>query len=102
MPRKATGKRPPKKTSNKKGNKRDKNTSPPAGTPPDATKKRSAGARNYCWTLNNPTEAETFKIAFLTENPKKCVRFVCWGHEVGEEDGTPHLQGYIELTKQSM
>lgn len=52
-------------------------------------------ARNWCFTLNNYTEDE---LEHIRENWKlPDVSYYIAGHEVGEEDGTPHLQGYVEL-----
>lgn len=49
----------------------------------------------WCWTLNNyGTEAEE-AIAKLFQDGT--ATYVIYGREVGEERGTPHLQGYIEL-----
>jgi len=48
----------------------------------------------YDFTLNNYTEEEVCQV-------KQTIRDVCkraiFGFEVGEECGTPHLQGYISL-----
>lgn len=49
-----------------------------------------AKVRAYCFTLNNPTSNEI--------PIHESERFIIWQREVGES-GTPHLQGYIELTK---
>ena len=46
---------------------------------------------NFCFTLNNYLPAEITKLDLL-----ECV-YITYGYEVGEE-GTPHLQGYIELS----
>lgn len=51
-------------------------------------------AQNYCFTLNNPTLDEESELQ-VTRNE---VSFIVYGHEKGEA-GTPHLQGYLELTK---
>lgn len=48
--------------------------------------------RNWCFTLNNYTEVEVESIKKLEE---KCT-YLVFGYEVGE-NGTPHLQGYIEF-----
>lgn len=60
------------------------NTSPPP--------KRAVPSKRWCFTLNNPSETdlETL-VASFTE--AKCLYVI--GREVGEQ-GTPHLQGYIE------
>jgi len=63
---------------------------------------QKAGARTYCFTLNNYSEDDVFELAMLFEQPEYCIRYMCWGEEVGEEDHTPHLQGYIEFTKQGI
>lgn len=51
-----------------------------------------AQARAWCFTLNNPAYTHDLPIHPLE-------RFVVWQLEMGEE-GTCHLQGYIELTRQ--
>lgn len=50
--------------------------------------------RAFCWTLNNYTPVE---VQALQNVPCK---YVVWGEEKGE-NGTPHLQGYIELANAS-
>lgn len=49
--------------------------------------------RNCCFTINNPTDADIVSLV----NPY--VSYCIYGKEVGE-NGTPHLQGYLELNKQ--
>lgn len=46
--------------------------------------------RNWCFTLNNYTAEEEAALKAY-----KCS-YLVYGHEVGDE-GTPHLQGYIEF-----
>lgn len=46
-----------------------------------------------CFTLNNYTLEEEFHLLFLF----KPMTYLIWGKEIGE-NGTPHLQGYFELT----
>lgn len=48
--------------------------------------------RNFCFTLNNYTQEEEDDIKKIHHE------YIIYGKEIGEE-GTPHLQGYIELTK---
>lgn len=54
--------------------------------------KSSAKSRKWCFTLNNYTSEEYTKILTLFTS-KKWLYII--GEEIGEE-GTPHLQGYIE------
>lgn len=51
---------------------------------------------HYLFTLNNytPEEVET-----ITTSVYRDCNYICFSPEVGEE-GTPHLQGYIQVTKQ--
>lgn len=51
--------------------------------------------RNFCFTLNNYTEEEIEKI-----QNAEIFKYIIFGRETGEE-GTPHLQGYAELEKQT-
>jgi len=58
--------------------------------------------RNICFTLNNYTEEEySFFHNLVTENSARArakVKYIVFQKETGEE-GTQHLQGYIELEK---
>lgn len=51
--------------------------------------------RNFCFTLNNYTDEEIEKI-----QNADIFKYIIFGRETGEE-GTPHLQGYAELEKQT-
>lgn len=51
--------------------------------------------RAFCFTLNNYSEEESTQLLSETQ-----FTYVVIGKEVGAE-GTPHLQGYAELCKQS-
>lgn len=52
--------------------------------------------RNFCFTLNNYSEDEFQELLELPEG----FKYLVMGKEVGKE-GTPHLQGYVQL-KSSM
>lgn len=60
-------------------------TSPPSKVNP---------AIKWCFTLNNYTEEEESSILLVLN--AKC-RYFLYSKEVGEECGTPHLQGYLEF-----
>lgn len=50
----------------------------------------------WSFTLNNPTDAEMV----LIKNPnEKYIREFVWTPEVGEKNGTPHIQGWIRLQR---
>lgn len=48
-------------------------------------------ARRWCFTLNNYTDEEIDRLKNW-----KTVDYIIYGKEIGE-NGTPHLQGYVEL-----
>lgn len=50
--------------------------------------------RNFCFTINNPTAEDRKDVASLD------VKYLVVGEEVSAS-GTPHLQGYCELTKRT-
>lgn len=56
----------------------------------------STQGRRFCFTLNNPTDGERELISNTSEG--EILRMLVVGDEVGEE-GTPHLQGYLEVSK---
>lgn len=51
-------------------------------------------SRAWTWTLNNYTPNERDDIHHIEDGK---IRYLIYGIEVGES-GTPHLQGYLELT----
>ena len=50
--------------------------------------------RWYCFTINNYTASDIEQLTALSDG----VTYYTYGIEKGENEGTPHLQGYIELT----
>lgn len=53
-------------------------------------------AQNWCFTLNNYTEAELDEIAHLV--PDK-LSYVAYAKETAPTTGTPHLQGFLRSAK---
>jgi len=49
---------------------------------------------NACFTVNNWTQEDKDRLVISDQ-----VTYVCYAEEVGE-NGTPHLQGYVEFNKQ--
>ncbi len=52
--------------------------------------------KNVCFTLNNPTEAERIWWRAALTNGEDSVTYLVLQEETGE-NGTVHLQGYVEL-----
>lgn len=58
---------------------------------------QNARHRNYCFTINNPTDAQRANLLALREND--VASYFVSGNETGD-NGTSHLQGYIEFARQ--
>lgn len=54
----------------------------------------------WCFTLNNPTGDDRSRLGHLVADSTNTVTYVLFANETGES-GTPHLQGYMELSKRS-
>jgi hypothetical protein len=55
---------------------------------------REAGRScNWCFTINHYTEEDLCIFPLSSVE----VQYATYGKEVGEEDGTPHLQGYLQF-----
>lgn len=54
--------------------------------------------RRICFTLNNYTEND--EKQFKKNYDNKIISYIIYGYEIGPNNGTPHLQGYIEFSKQ--
>lgn len=50
----------------------------------------------WCWTLNNPTEAEKEHLS-LVQLLNDQIQYLVYQLEEGSEQRTPHLQGYVEF-----
>lgn len=53
--------------------------------------------KKFCFTLNNYTEEETKNLINIAVSVLNC-KYV-FGFEIGEECGTPHIQGFLMLDK---
>ena len=53
---------------------------------------QEAAARNWCFTINNYTDDD---LPVLSPS----VKYIIYGREIAPKTGTPHLQGYCQLTK---
>lgn len=62
------------------------------------TTARSGRARNWCFTINNPGRKYCMARIWLACERLPDVRYCVYQKEMGEE-GTQHIQGYIELKK---
>lgn len=54
--------------------------------------------RNWCFTLNNPTDASYVALTKFCERSN--VTYCIYSLEKAPTTGTPHLQGYIEINNQ--
>lgn len=54
-------------------------------------------AKNWCFTLNNPTDLERDTLEAIGHELPEPFLYLVYGNEVGES-GTPHLQGYLSLS----
>lgn len=55
-------------------------------------------ARNWCFTINNPDEQTLSNLHTTLPTSREC-RYLVFQLEEGSDLQTPHIQGYIELTK---
>ena len=53
----------------------------------------SSRHRAFCWTINNPTDADHAAVA---DHAVKDASYLCYGKERGAS-GTDHLQGYVHF-----
>jgi len=54
-----------------------------------------AQSTRWCFTINNPTDVDTGRIAELEGSLERSgIAYLVYGREVGE-GGTPHLQGFV-------
>lgn len=55
-------------------------------------------SKNWCFTINNYAETAEEDLQALYPTS---VKYLIFGKEVGAANGTPHLQGYVQLVKQA-
>lgn len=56
-------------------------------------------SRNWCITLNNPTQDERNNTTNIFQNPNQFnIRYMVYQEEVGA-NGTPHFQSYVQFNK---
>lgn len=65
-------------------------------TTPSPSTKQISPAKRWCFVLNNFTDAETSSIVPVLQEYGSLAII---GSEIGEQNGTPHLQGYVEFKK---
>ncbi|GAI08280.1 unnamed protein product, partial [marine sediment metagenome] len=69
-----------------------------AGAPPSAPA-RGSYCKHWCFTLNHASDDEFAHLGSVCDTPATGIcRYLVMGREVGE-GGTPHLQGYLEMTE---
>lgn len=67
------------------------------GSAPGNTKNRCASSKQWCFTWNNYSQEDYRKLVqFFQDNPE--ISYIV-GKEIGGENKTPHLQGYIKFNK---
>ena len=52
--------------------------------------------RNWCFTLNNPTEEERAKFIRFSTGLPTFIQYLVYQEEQGHEESTTHFQGYLE------
>ncbi len=62
----------------------------------DGRTRRHIRARNWVWTINHPTPADTKAVAALGEGLQGTRGYLIFGRE-NSNSGTPHLQGYCHF-----
>lgn len=61
--------------------------------------RRASPAKNYCFTINNPTLDDLERLQRTGAHMRECgFAYLVYQHEVGA-NGTFHIQGYCSLTK---
>lgn len=61
--------------------------------PPRRDVRRERQVKDWCFTVNNPTEAEKEALRVVVSNGR--AEYVVLGFEVGGNEGTAHVQGFV-------
>ena len=56
---------------------------------------KDIGSTKWCFTINNYSDSDTFAVRHMLSKPN--VKYGIFGFEVGEEEKTPHIQGYVRF-----
>lgn len=56
-------------------------------------------SRRWCFTVNNPNDAEEYNLANQFVLERYGVQYIIYEPEHTEGEGTPHFQGYIEFKR---
>jgi len=59
-------------------------------------------AKNWCFTLNNPTEQETAKLLSYEDDDVRtgaAITYIVFQYEEAPTTGTPHYQGYVQFAQ---
>ncbi len=55
-----------------------------------------AKKREFIFTMNNPSPGQILSLNHLVDAEHPVVSYVFYSHEVGDKNGTPHLQGFLQ------
>lgn len=73
-----------------------KNTVGLGNTKTNPQEKEEKRERQYCFTVNNYNDTDINTLLTWFKANKKTI--YCFQEEIGEETGTPHLQGFVSFT----
>jgi len=59
----------------------------------------SSQLRHFCFTYNNFDKIDLWQIKLEDSLIELGANYYIWGEEIAPSTGTPHLQGYVQLTK---
>lgn len=59
----------------------------------------SSQLRHFCFTYNNFSKYNLWQVKLENSLLELDANYYIWGEEIAPTTGTPHLQGYVQLTK---